>query len=65
MKKSGHLLVKEMEEVDIRIDELSMLMDLKVLLKDYYTAMFTSDEKGLEIKFNNGQTFVVTVKEKK
>ena len=65
MKNSGHRFAKETEGLDIRVDELSMLLDLKVLLKDYYLATFTSDEKGLEIKFNNGQIFTITVREKK
>lgn len=65
MGKSGHLFIKDMEEIDVRVDELSILLDLKVLLKDYYTATFTSDERGLEIKFDNGQKFAISVKEKK
>ena len=65
MKDNGHLFGKDIVKMNTRVDELSMLLDLKVLLKDYYLATFTSDERGLEIKFDNGQIFTITVKEKK
>lgn len=59
-----HMFIKDMNEVNFRVDELSILLDLKALLKDYYTATFSADESGLEIKFDNGQKFVISVKEK-
>ncbi len=65
MKRSGHLFAKELEDLEVRVDEASKLLDLKVLLKDYYTATFTANEKKLEIKFDNGQKFEISVKEKK
>ena len=52
-----------MEALDGRTDSLSLLLDLKVLIKEYYTATFTADEKGLVIGFNNGQKFKISVEE--
>ena len=60
MKSNGHL-----DRKDTGMTELQVLADLRALLKDYYFATLTFEEKGLEIKFDNGQTFTITVKEKK
>lgn len=64
--KTAHLFAKDLEEkLDYTVDELSILLDLKVLLKDYYAATFSIDGKNLKISFNNGQSFTLTVKETK
>lgn len=67
-KRSNHLFVKEMEcedKLQFKVDELSLLLDVKVLLKDYYTATFTESENALRINFDNGQTFEISVNEVK
>ncbi len=48
MKKQNHIFVKDsgVEALDGRTDSLSLLLDLKVLIKEYYTATFTVDERG-------------------
>ena len=57
MKKQNHIFVKDsgVEALDGRTDSLSLLLDLKVL--------FTVDERGLVIGFNNGQKFKISVEE--
>ncbi len=65
MKGRGHLFAKDVENLNVTVDAISILLDLKALMKDYYTATFTAKEKELEIKFDNGQKFLISVKEKK
>lgn len=60
-----HMFIKDTKKVDFRVDELSILLDIKALLKDYYTATFTENGKGLKIEFDNGQKFIINVKESK
>ncbi len=67
-ERSNHLFIKEMEcedKLQFKVDELSLLLDVKVLLKDYYTATFTESENALRINFDNGQTFEISVNEVK
>ena len=59
----SHLFIKDTKKVDYRVDELSVLLDIKALLKDYYIATFTAKEKELKIQFDNGQKFIINVKE--
>ncbi len=56
-----HTFLTEMEVADTefqcKVTVTDLLLDLKVLLKEYYVATF-SDEKGsLKIALNNGQKF--------
>ncbi len=60
MKKSGDRV-----ENKIRMCELRVLVDIRMLLKNYYLATVCFNGDKLEIKFNHGQTFTVTVQEKK
>lgn len=66
-KKQGHLFVTEMDSAKdglcFRVDEKSLLLDFKALLKDYYAATFNNGEDGLCIVFDNGQKFLLSVKE--
>ncbi len=67
-ERSNHLFIREMEcedKLQFKVDELSLLLDVKVLLKDYYTATFTESENALRINFDNGQTFEISVNEVK
>lgn len=47
------------------IDAQKILLDLKVLLRDYYVATFTGEENVLKVTFNNGQTFLLRAEEYK
>jgi len=60
MEKSGRRVTKEMG-----MCELQVLVDIRALLSDYYLATVCLDGDKLEIEFGNGQTFTVTVQEKK
>lgn len=42
-----------------RISEKDLLLDMKVLIKEYYCGMFTEDEQSLKLQFTNGQTFII------
>lgn len=48
-----------------RIVERDLLLDIKCLLRDYYVATFDEEGARLTLRFNNGQTFVLEIKEKK
>ena len=50
-------------ELDYQVEAESLLLDLKVLLREYYAATFTPEENALKLQFNNGQVFVVSIKE--
>ena len=46
-----------------KLTEKDLLLDLKVLIKEYYCGTFTEDESGLKLSFTNGQNFFVSLKE--
>ena len=67
-KYDYHEFVTEKESaeeanLDYEVEIESLLLDLKVLLRDYYAATFTADGDALKIQFNNGQTFILSVEE--
>ena len=67
-EQSYHEFVTEKEsaqEVGLayKVEAEEILFDLKVLLREYYAATFTKDENALKLQFNNGQTFILSVKE--
>lgn len=39
-----------------------LLFDLKCLMKEYYTATFTQSGENLKLSFDNGQSFLISVK---
>ena len=47
------------------ISEFDLLLDLKCLLRDFYTATFDLEGQRLKIGFNNGQVFYIEVKREK
>ncbi len=53
----NHIFLTETESAagsfDYRVNASDLLLDLKVLLKEYYIATFTSDGNALLINFNN------------
>lgn len=67
MDKDGHLFCPETENakehLSFRTDSLDLLLDLKVLMKEYYAATFEQDGKFLKLCFKNGQKFRVSVEE--
>ncbi|MCI8820320.1 MAG: hypothetical protein HFK02_02840 [Clostridia bacterium] len=67
MDKSDHLFGPEMEDakenLTFKTNSLDLLLDLKVLMKEYYMATFEQDGKYLKLSFQNGQRFRVSVEE--
>lgn len=45
----------------INVKELSE--ELKLILKDYFLGTVSENEKSLQIKFLNGQTFKITIEQ--
>ena len=63
-----HELITERESAQelglgYKVEVEEILLDLKVLLRDYYAATFTKDENTLKLRFTNGQTFILNDKE--
>lgn len=46
-----------------KLSTQDLLIDLKVLMKEYYVATFTENEGELKIAFENGQKFIIGIKE--
>ena len=53
----------ELDKINYKVSIDDMLLDLKVLLKEYYCGTFTEDGKALKIAFNNGQKFLLNMQE--
>lgn len=53
------------QNLQFTVDEKSLLLDLKVLIKEYYAATFSENGNLLLLKFTNGQTFLLSVNEVK
>lgn len=67
-KYEYHEIITETESAkeanfDYKVEAQSILLDLKVLLRDYYAATFTAEGNALKIQFNNGQAFILNIKE--
>lgn len=43
------------------IHSKDLLSDIKVLLKQYYTATFNEEGTALRLRFNNGQQFLFSI----
>ncbi len=69
MSKENHLFVTKTEgakeNFNYKVEAEELLLDLKVLLKEYYAATFTVDGKSLKLQFNNGQEFKLILQEEK
>lgn len=65
----NHIFLTETESAEgnfnYKIEASDLLLDLKVLLKEYYVATFTGDGSSLMINFNNGQKFRLNLEEVK
>ena len=67
-EQKRNLMLKELDEakqieLDYKIDVHDLLIDLKILMKDYYVATFTETGNELIVAFNNGQKFKITMSE--
>ena len=40
-----------------------IILDIKALFSEYFLAIFAADGKSLNVSFNNGQKFRITVSE--
>lgn len=67
--KNNHTFITELEaentDLTYKIAELDLLLDIKVLIKEYYSATLTESGNELTLKFNNGQIFKLTLTEQK
>ena len=54
---------KNVQKLISVIDEMSLMMDVKVLLNEYYLATFDENGNSMKIALNNGQKFRLTVEE--
>lgn len=45
-----------------KTSEQDLLFDLKSLIKEYYVATFTESGENLKLSFENGQSFLISVK---
>jgi len=54
--------LKAMFEGKISAEDL--IREIEPLIKDYFVGDFAITKEGLELKFLNGQTFILTVSEK-
>lgn len=64
--QAEHIFATEIdcsEDLIWAVNEDEMLCDIKKLLSEYYVATFTADGASLNISFNNGQKFCISVKE--
>lgn len=60
-QSEGHIFVPATEiadaEFQCKVTTNDLLLDLKVLMKEYYIATFSEDNGSLKIALNNGQKF--------
>lgn len=67
MKDNKHLFVPDMEGAEGKFDYCvgghDLLIDIKVLLKEYYAATFSDDGSSLLMQFSNGQKFRLRLEE--
>lgn len=67
IKFNEHLCVTdtELDKVSWSCDAKDILLDIKFFMRKYYNGFFNEDGESLNLKFNNGQRFIVSVKELK
>ena len=56
-----HIFNTQFDKLNYKVSLDDMLLDLKVLLKEYYCGTFTDDGKSLKISLNNGQKFLLNM----
>lgn len=57
--------LNEISESNWFITSKDLLMDLKLLIKEYYAVSFTEEDNFLKLSFVNGQTFLISLQEEK
>ncbi len=60
-QSTEHIFNAEFDRLDYQLSLEDMLLDLKVLIKEYYCGTFTHDGKSLKITLNNGQKFLLNM----
>ncbi|MDE7070353.1 MAG: hypothetical protein K2O86_00060 [Clostridia bacterium] len=60
-KNTEHIFDTKFDESNCKLSLDDMLLDLKVLIKEYYCGTFTNDGKSLKITLNNGQKFLLNM----
>ena len=50
-------------DIATKIEKQELLLDLKVLIKEYYCGTFTNDGQSLLLNFFNGQKFALKCEE--
>ena len=58
---ADHIFNTQFDKLNYKVSIDDMLLDLKVLLKEYYCGTFTEDGKSLKITLNNGQKFLLSM----
>ena len=65
--KQTHLFATETESAkeafNYTVTPYNLLLDLKVLMSEYYVATFDINGENLVLKFNNGQQFTLKIEE--
>ena len=56
-----HIFNTQISNLNYKVSVDDMLLDLKVLLKEYYCGTFTHDGKSIKISLNNGQNFLLNL----
>ena len=63
----SHVFVTETESAqetfNYKVTPYELLLDLKVLMSEYYVATFDVNNEKLLLNFNNGQRFVIKIEE--
>ena len=61
-KSEKHIFNTELvDKPNYKISVEDLILDLKVLLKEYYCGTFTNNARALKIKLNNGQKFLLNL----
>ncbi len=63
IEETGILRFKKELEREGKIDCPALLQEIEPLIKDYFICDINLSERGIELKFLNGQTFLLTVSE--
>ena len=56
-------MVVASNDIKTKIDKQDLLIDLKVLMKEFYLGTFANDGQSLVLEFFNGQKFALKIEE--
>lgn len=62
-ENAGHIFNTQMNDTNYKISREDMLLDLKVLLKEYYCGTFALGGQSIKITLNNGQKFLLNLQD--